>query len=359
MKIDSSTIAMSSQHSLVEKDVQEESVRAWDSQGSSAGVEADAQSVKAEISAQAKELYTSQQTQAAQSVSGDKSVFELSEGDKQRIRLIQTLLEALTGKRIKFVLPADIEGADTVGQESRGVKLFSTRMPFQNQSQSMLGWGLEYHSYQAHIEQEHTVFQAAGVVKTVDGKEINFSAELGMSRQFMSEQCVDIKAGDALRDPLVINFDSPAAQLTEKKIRFDLDSDGSTEEMSFLKPGSGFLALDRNNDGMVNNGQELFGPQSGNGFADLAQYDLDGNNWIDENDLIYDKLRIWTKDAQGNDQLFALGQKGVGAIYLGNGNTEFALKDSNNQLQGQVRSTGIFLKENGVVGTMQQVDLLV
>ena len=54
------------------------------------------------------------------------------------------------------------------------------------------------------------------------------------------------------------------------------------------------------------------------------------------------------------------GEKGVGAIYLGNVASDFALKSlATNESQGQVRSTGVFLKENGAVGTMQQVDLAI
>jgi hypothetical protein len=45
-------------------------------------------------------------------------------------------------------------------------------------------------------------------------------------------------------------------------------------------------------DGRVNDGRELFGPRTGDGFAELAAYDDDGNNWIDENDGIHDNLSI-------------------------------------------------------------------
>ena len=55
----------------------------------------------------------------------------------------------------------------------------------------------------------------------------------------------------------------------------------------------------------------------------------------------------------------ALGQAGVGAIYLGNVSTEFAVKDAANTQQGQVRSSGMFLRENGMAGVIQQIDLAV
>ena len=83
------------------------------------------------------------------------------------------------------------------------------------------------------------------------------------------------------------------------------------------------------------------------------------NGWIDENDQVFERLRIWSKDAAGNDQLMALGARGVGAIFLGNVDTPFDLRDDNNQSLGQVRSGGVFLEEDGGVGTVQQVDLVV
>ena len=61
--------------------------------------------------------------------------------------------------------------------------------------------------------------------------------------------------------------------------------------------------MDRNGDGKINDGSELFGTKSGDGFKDLASYDADGNGWIDENDAIFSQLKIWTKDEDGKDKL--------------------------------------------------------
>jgi hypothetical protein len=102
----------------------------------------------------------------------------------------------------------------------------------------------------------------------------------------------------------------------------------------------------------VNDGRELFGPQTGNGFAELASYDADHNGWIDENDPVFSKLRIWTQD-----RLFTLSEKGIGAIATSSAETPFALKDGATSLQGNIRSSGIYLSENGAAGTIQQVDL--
>jgi hypothetical protein len=217
---------------------------------------------------------------------------------------------------------------------------------------------LIYDYHESHYEYESMDFQANGIIKTEDGMAIDFSVSLSMSREFYSEQNIQVRAGDALKDPLVINFSGTGSQLGQRNFHFDIDADGTREQISFVDPGSGFLALDKNKNGEIDDGSELFGAQTGNGFQELALYDTDGNNWIDENDTIYDKLRIWSRGPDGKTSLVALGKIGIGAIYLGSIASPFSVKDSENELLGQVRSTGIALMESGRVVTMQQVDLV-
>lgn len=357
MKIVSSNITMASQHTLLEQEQQTEALRYWEgSQQNQPQALVIGPAQTTDISKQAQDLFTQQANTVAKAAKEEFGI-ELSEEDKRKVRLVQDLIEMLTGKRIRFVLP----GMKLIDPQAKLGNIKLAQHPGQMiQGRQLQGWGLDYQYHHVKVEQETMSFAAAGIVKTADGREIDFSAQLSMSRQFIEEQHVSIKAGDALIDPLVINFDAPAAQLTNNKFSFDIDSDGDADQVSFVGSGSGFLALDLNGDGAINNGKELFGPNTGNGFTELAQYDTDGNNWIDENDAIYNKLRIWTKDSGGKDQLFALGQKGVGAIYLGNVNTEFSHKSlEDNSLQGKLRSTGVFLRENGSVGLVQQVDLAV
>jgi len=109
----------------------------------------------------------------------------------------------------------------------------------------------------------------------------------------------------------------------------------------------------------VNDGNELFGARSGNGFADLAAYDSDQNGWIDESDPIWQSLRIWSTDAAGQEQLRDLSSSGIGALALQNTSTDFTLIGTNKADNGQIRRSGIFLSEAGHVGTLQQVDLTV
>lgn len=207
-------------------------------------------------------------------------------------------------------------------------------------------------------ETEEASFSTKGTVKTADGRELTFHINVGMSREFRqhySEQ-LDI-AAFKMCDPLVINLDTDAAELTDQTFYFDIDGDGRKDEISALSGRSGYLALDKNGDGVINDGNELFGAQSGNGFADLAKYDEDGNGWIDEGDSIWSKLKIWCKNEKGEDELYSLSDKEVGAICLQNAATNFTLKGANGQTQGAIRNTGIFLYENGNVGTIQHLDV--
>ena len=159
-------------------------------------------------------------------------------------------------------------------------------------------------------------------------------------------------------DPLVINLDDNVDSISDQTFFFDLDSDGTLDEISSLNRGSGFLALDKNGDGEINDGSELFGALTGNGFAELAQYDLDGNGWIDEADDIYDKLRVWSVDKDGNPKLFTLKESDIGAICLASAPTQFSVTDEWNQTRAMVRSSGFFLREStGLAGSVQQIDL--
>lgn len=239
-------------------------------------------------------------------------------------------------------------GKDTRAASSPLINAGSLEQPF----------GGQYSSEFYYEENETTSFSTEGVVKTSDGREISFHVELTMSRSFTqyASETVDFGA-PRLMDPLVINMDAPAADVQDQKFFFDLDADGHEEAISRLGSGSGFLALDKNGDGRINDGSELFGALNGDGFADLAKYDNDGNGWIDEADDIFDKLLIWSKDANGNDRLVGLGKAGVGAIYLGAQNTQFSMNNAHNEVNAMVRQTGMFLYENGGVGTIQQIDL--
>ena len=260
-----------------------------------------------------------------------ESEISLSDKDKERIKLIEDFIYVLTGKRVRFKIfdtekltKQEVQELEKVkGLHEQGLNLARPQ-----------GWGLKYDRYEYLRESERMSFSSSGSVTTADGRTINFNLSFNVSREFIREEILSIRAGDALIDPLVINFKNASASLGDRNYSFDIDLDGNPDTIAFTGFGSGFLALDHNNNGVIDDGSELFGPKSGNGFAELAAYDDDKNGWIDENDEIFSRLRIWTLDEAGNKTLLALGQVGVGAIYLGNVSSEFGLKTQNNEQLG-------------------------
>jgi hypothetical protein len=363
MKISSSDITLQSQHVKREETTERESLRMWvgnerpnfEGRGPNGNeLIRPAMGEQLKISDRAREVSPVK----VEAELGEDDNKELSPKEKLNIMILSKFYEQVTGKKLEITTPDEVVDESKIDELPEELSQASAAQGGNGPQRA--GFGIEYDYYYSHREYEKTTFSANGVINTADGKEVNFSVDLAMSREFMQEQSISIRAGDAVvKDPLVINFDGRAAELTETRFSFDLDADGRKDQVSFVGPGSGFLALDKNQDGIVNDGSELFGPQSGDGFAELAAYDQDGNQWIDENDTVYDSLRIWSRDAAGNESLIGLGSAGVGAIYLGHLNTSFDIKDSNNNLQGQVVSSGVYVNENGTVGTIQQIDLVV
>ena len=300
--------------------------------------------------------------QSTQSIKKDMLSEKMKNLDKIRQESINYLLNILfnKGRRVNSAKSSSV--SEDNSSNSPIDLLLSDTSDFQlldsSKIVSSVDDGGQYSSFYYYYDEENTHFASAGIVKTSDGREISFNINLTMSRKFSEVSSELIEFGTPrLYDPLVINLEGSVPTLTDQKFFFDLDADGTKEEISSLGKGCGFLTLDKNNDGTINDGNELFGTRSQNGFSELAAYDEDGNGWIDEADAIFNQLRIWTKDSHGNDILYTLKDSGVGAICLGYEDTEFSLKDSQNTTKGVVQKTGLFLYENGNAGTLSQLDL--
>ena len=207
--------------------------------------------------------------------------------------------------------------------------------------------------YEKYEEYESVSLSTQGKIKTDNGTyDVDFN--FNMSRSFVVENRIDIYSEF---DPLIMNLDGEMPQLSKNTFSFDLDNDGKSDQISRLKGHSGFLAYDKNADGKVNQGSELFGTKTGNGFEELAEYDKDKNGWIDSSDSIFEKLQIWFNNEESQEkELVGLGEVGIGAIYLGSQESEFTYKTAENTVLGNLKSSGFFLNENGSVGNVAQVD---
>lgn len=353
MIIKNSNIQLNSQHQYLTATKESESLRIWKTEPLTGSAENTPQPDTVSLSHTAKTFKADKQ-------SLDLST-ALSSNDGVKLEIIRQMVRALTGHDFKIFSVSDLttDPNNEAPIDTTNVPIEAT--PPTESQQASAGFGLVYEHHTAYQESESTSFSANSTLTTQDGKSIEFSVTLNMSRDFRLETNQSITLGDPEKkvDPLVINFNGNAAELSQTHFEFDIDSNGTPEQLASLKSGSGFLALDKNKDGVINNGSELFGPTSGNGFSELAGYDTDHNNFIDQADPIYDKLRIWQRHEDGSQQLVALGDKNIGAIYLGHATTPFQLRTTDNQSLGEVTDTGIYVTENGNTGTIQQLNLTV
>ncbi|MCE5243251.1 MAG: hypothetical protein LLF99_08650 [Desulfobacteraceae bacterium] len=364
MKIASSAIAMTSDRQSVSVDESSTELTAWAGSGQKSPASAAASAPawgRDRVSLSGGRHHHTGRALGRERAEEPGQADELEDEDEKlassdgKLFIMKKIIEALTGRSLRVGLPdcpGGTGGGDACGTQPEG--------DASGEDRPREGWGAVLESTQMHYEYERTNFSAGGVIQTADGKEVRFTVNLQMTREYLSSTSTTVLAGDAARvDPLVINYSGNAAELTDMKFAFDINTDGKTEDIPFVRSGSGLLALDRNGDGTVGDGSELFGPTTGDGLKELAEYDEDANGWIDESDSVYERLSLWTRDAAGNDLLQGLRATGVGAIYLTGVDTQFDLKDDENALNGQVVQTGLFVSEDGEVGTVQQVDMFV
>lgn len=365
MKIASTDLALNADRSALTHQQESETLRAW--RGERPDFER-LESAIANISNAGRELLsrmsavlpapTFAETETAPQASAIESASDAADNDPF-LSLVKQMVELLTGEAVR-VFDMQAFSTDLRHVEARSS---ATTERLQAVSSGRAGYGIEYDYHAVREEFEQTGFSAEGIIRTADGQEISFSLDLEMTRYYREESSVSLRAGDAVRkDPLVVNFGGTAAQLAsapDQRFRFDLDGDGRQELLPLFASGSGYLALDRNRNGIIDTAAELFGPSTDNGFAELATLDKDGNGWIDEGDNAFDKLLVWTPAAEGNGDLRSLADLGIGALGLHHLATPFALRGSANEDLGQIRASGLYLKDNGKPGTLQEIDLTV
>ena len=184
-----------------------------------------------------------------------------------------------------------------------------------------------------------------GTVATSSSIQLEFSFEFSASIS-TSQQVV--KQGD----PLVLDLDDDGVELStyQNGARFDLLGAGRAQQVAFVQGGDAFLALDRNGDGVINDGRELFGEQHGarNGFEELKRFDDNGDGVIDKNDAVFNELRLFRDNGNGiteAGELISLAEAGIVAIDLGYRETDERAAGGN-----RIAQIASFLRSNGSRG---------
>jgi len=256
------------------------------------------------------------------------------------IRYLQLLIEMLSGREVR-IATIDASAAPDAAAPAATPRLEVSARRSEHYSES-----------------ESSAFAADATLRTADGREARIALSLLMQRRFESTTTVEVTSGQR-KDPLLLNLAGNAPELSSTKYAFDLDADGTTERVSMATGASAFLALDRNGDGRINDGRELFGALGGDGFAELARHDDDGNGFIDAGDAVYARLLAFARDGQGREVLTPLAALGIGALYLGSVATPFSVNTAGNETLAVVRRSGMWIGEDLSAGTLQQLDLVV
>lgn len=173
------------------------------------------------------------------------------------------------------------------------------------------------------------------------------------------------KAGKAQppRDPLIIDLGETGIELRslEHGVNFDLDNNGFAEKTAWIGTEDGFLALDRNGNGSIDNGGELFGDQvilkdgskSESGFEALAELDDNGDGIIDNKDSAFANLRVWI-DANHNgksdsNELKTLNETGIISISLEHSEVSIIDEETGARI---AESASVTINKNGAVSTV-------
>ncbi|MBQ4670865.1 hypothetical protein AerPi162MC_02985 [Aeromonas dhakensis] len=266
-----------------------------------------------------------------------------NDGLDNRQRLIKLMIEAMLGHKIE--LPDPIKPAEQ-GAEGVSAPTGEGAQPAAEPDQLV-------EVTDSLLQKEQLNVVAAANVQTQDGQ--NLQLDLGFVLDWRQLDISQRRTTlNALKDPLVLSLDGKIAGLTDARVNFDLDQDGKADSLPGLSEGSGFVALDRNGNGTIDDGGELFGARSGNGFGELATLDEDGNGVLDERDSQFSALQFWQPDQSP----IALVELGIGAILLHPLDTPFNHLGENGN-QGVLRQSGLYVTEQGKGGWVQQVDLRV
>lgn len=255
------------------------------------------------------------------------------------IGTIKRLLEQLTGQELRgWVDPAELNRALNGSDNSAVAE--------QPQNQNATGvtireWSYRYEAVSADF---------SGSVALEDGSSFSWSMQFAMSyEEFSYSQ----RTEQPMKDPLVMSFNGRPVELSGQSSAFNLTDNAKSIQQ--LAQGQYYLAKDSNNNGTVDSGKELFGPTTGQGFAELAAYDEDQNGLINEQDPIWQNLWLWRPEDKG---LYSLKELGVAALSVESVATPFNLRHKD-EVRGRLERSSIFITEDKDVGLLQQIDLKV
>lgn len=188
----------------------------------------------------------------------------------------------------------------------------------------------------------------------------SFELNLKFKKNVSSEERIGItleELGIKKVDPLVLDLSGEGINLTEagKGALFDITADGSLDSTAWVKGNTAMLMYDRNGNGTIDDGREVFGDQNGasDGFAELAKYDSNKDSKINFLDPVFKALKLY-RDLNGDgkiakNELSTLSEMGIKALNLNFVRTSADINGNSLILNGS------FEREDGSSGQLADV----
>jgi hypothetical protein len=278
-------------------------------------------------------------------------------------RMILMLLRKFFGFDVELFDPRKIADAQQSGAEA-GQKIQeatqqASQQPVQQPQQPSEVW-VDAGVRRTTEIREQVEFEAELRARVEDGKggtvEQSVSVKIRASREFFQQEEATLQVGERpKKDPLVLDLTGAGIDLTgvEDGTVFDLDADGVAEKAATVRGGTGLLWMDRNGNGQLDDGTELFGDVGGaaNGFEALASLDANSDGRIDIEDTTFGNLRL-RLNSGGQMQDVTLAEAGVASLGLQHVALPASLGDS-----ASVDAVGAFQRTDGTLGAMADVRL--
>jgi len=214
---------------------------------------------------------------------------------------------------------------------------------------------LSVERWQSH--EQHLNYQVQGKF-SVNGQELSLDYNLSLSSERNSYSKVEVSAA-ALKDPLLVQFGSQGLGNIKGQKDFAINQDNILDKLPIFSGDVGYLVYDKNNNQQADDGSELFGPKTGQGFVELAQLDSNKNGFIDTEDEQFEQLFLWQPSDDNNptEQWLSLKDAKIQAISLSAINTPFDFYDKQGEIQAQLRQSSFAISESGLGRGVHQVDV--
>lgn len=188
----------------------------------------------------------------------------------------------------------------------------------------------------------------------INGQHLKVDYSFAISSEQTSYSSIEMTAA-VLKDPLIVQFGKQSIGEIKDHHIFDINQDGNLDKLPVFTGDAGYLVYDKNQNLKADDGRELFGPQTGHGFNELAQLDSNGNGFIDQEDEEFEHLYLWQPEKSNN--MLSLTEANILAINTSAIDTPFSFYDTQGNIMAEMRRSSFAISNEGLAKGVHQIDV--